>query len=158
MAEGNNPVSHQVMISMDRLNEPLVDDVLEKISCLAHHSEDASLLAQENDGYVPEDCVEHTGMCYRLCLPKTNLLCTQNLKMVCKEVSELMTVDSLVDDSIERFNSLVDGGKTCCEYKGIKTDLFMTTDAESVPLCLLGVVNVTATEVTNNKFFWCMLL
>lgn len=92
--KANNPVYHQVTISTDRLNELPVDDVPDEISSLARHSEDASLLAQENDGYVPEDCVERTGMCHCFHLPKTNLPRTQNLKMIFKEISKLTKVNN----------------------------------------------------------------
>lgn len=53
--KANNPIYHQVSISVERLNELPIDDVPCEISSLARHCEDASLLAQENDGYVPED-------------------------------------------------------------------------------------------------------
>lgn len=60
--KAKNPVYYQVGISVDRLNKLPVDNVPCKIISLARHSEDTLLLAPENDGYVPEDCVEGTGM------------------------------------------------------------------------------------------------
>lgn len=60
--KANNPVYRQVIISAERLAELPEDGVPCEISSLARHCEDTSLLAQETDGYVPEECVGDDGM------------------------------------------------------------------------------------------------
>ncbi|KAH9045123.1 hypothetical protein EDB84DRAFT_1265854 [Lactarius hengduanensis] len=58
----NNPIYRDIVISSDRLCELPVDGVPIEITSLAHHSEDTVLLAEETDGYVPDDNDLETGM------------------------------------------------------------------------------------------------
>jgi hypothetical protein len=51
----NNPLYAEIEVSTERLNELPSDDVPFEISSLACHSANESLLADEMDGYVPED-------------------------------------------------------------------------------------------------------
>ena len=53
--KGNNPLYADIAISGDRLSELPADGVPNEITSLARHLVDDTLLADERDGYVPED-------------------------------------------------------------------------------------------------------
>lgn len=57
----NNPLYADIDISMDRLGELPTDGVPIEISSLAQHLVDETLLADERDGYVPEDDEDDEG-------------------------------------------------------------------------------------------------
>jgi hypothetical protein len=65
--KANNPLYREIVILLDRLNELPSDGIPVKISSLAHRSDDVELLADKNDGYVPdENTVKEGWFCYRL--------------------------------------------------------------------------------------------
>ena len=51
----NNPLYQNIIISTTRLNKLPADDVPNEIIALAKHSDDTAQLAEEQDGYVPDD-------------------------------------------------------------------------------------------------------
>ena len=51
----NNHLYENITISAERLESLPVDGVPDKISSLAKYSDDKRLLAEEMDGYVPND-------------------------------------------------------------------------------------------------------
>lgn len=51
----NNPIYRDIVISSSRLNDLPLDGILLEISLTAKHCDDAAQLAEERDGYVPED-------------------------------------------------------------------------------------------------------
>lgn len=51
----NNPVYRDIVISSSRLNDLPLDGILLEISLTAKHCDNAAQLAEERDGYVPED-------------------------------------------------------------------------------------------------------
>lgn len=51
----NNPLYENIVISADRLNDLPLDDVPLEIWAVTKHSDDVSRLADENDGYVPDE-------------------------------------------------------------------------------------------------------
>ncbi|KAH9175176.1 hypothetical protein EDB89DRAFT_1848028 [Lactarius sanguifluus] len=53
--KSNNPIYRDIIISSKRLCELPVDGVPIEIMSLARHSDDTVLLAEETDGYVPDD-------------------------------------------------------------------------------------------------------
>ena len=57
----NNPLYADINISMDRLGELPTDGVPIKISSLARHLVDETLLADERDSYIPEDDEDDEG-------------------------------------------------------------------------------------------------
>lgn len=73
----NNPIYRDVIISTARLNELPINDVPQEIVALAKHSDDVAQLAEEQDGYVPDDMDDLFGLCflfYSLSLSFLNLL------------------------------------------------------------------------------------
>lgn len=53
----HNPIYQDIIISVKRLADFPVDDVLCEIVALAKHSDDVAHLSEEQDGYVPDnDC------------------------------------------------------------------------------------------------------
>lgn len=59
----NNPIYHNIVISESRLDELLEDGIPHEIWSLTKHSNDAVLLEEERDGYVPEDPKNEDGLC-----------------------------------------------------------------------------------------------
>ncbi|KAH9033812.1 hypothetical protein EDB85DRAFT_1864258 [Lactarius pseudohatsudake] len=57
----NNPIYRDIVISSDRLCELPVDGIPIEITSLARHSDNTVLLAEETDGYVPDDNDLETG-------------------------------------------------------------------------------------------------
>jgi hypothetical protein len=57
----NNPLYAEIEVSTEWLNELPLDDVPFEISSLVCHSANKSLLADEMDGYIPEDGKEKVG-------------------------------------------------------------------------------------------------
>ena len=61
----NNPVYRDIIISTTRLDELPVDDVPREIVSLAKHSDDLAHLADEQDGYVPDDDDDMIGAFFK---------------------------------------------------------------------------------------------
>ncbi|KAH8976856.1 hypothetical protein EDB86DRAFT_2768594, partial [Lactarius hatsudake] len=61
--KSNNPIYRDVIISSERLRKLPVDSVPMEIMSLARHSDDTVLLAEETDGYVPDDNDFENGTC-----------------------------------------------------------------------------------------------
>ncbi|KAI9429102.1 hypothetical protein BJY52DRAFT_1133861 [Lactarius psammicola] len=57
----NNPIYHDITISMERLNALPMEGVPIEISSLAKHSNNTIVLDMESDGYVPDDTVDEEG-------------------------------------------------------------------------------------------------
>lgn len=51
----NNPIYRDILISSDRLQKLPLNSVLSEIIVTTKHSDDSARLAEERDGYVPED-------------------------------------------------------------------------------------------------------
>jgi hypothetical protein len=51
----NNPLYQNIDICKERLNDLPIDNVPTEISCLTWHLQDEHLLAEETDGYIPEE-------------------------------------------------------------------------------------------------------
>lgn len=59
--KANNPIYADIVICADRLGELPTDGVPFEISSQARHLVDETLLADERDGYVPEDDEDENG-------------------------------------------------------------------------------------------------
>lgn len=57
----NNHLYENITISAERLESLPVDSVPEEISSLVKYSDDTRLLAEEMDGYIPNDCADELG-------------------------------------------------------------------------------------------------
>lgn len=62
----NNPLYRNIIISTLRLNELPADDIPHEITALAKHSDDTAQLAEEQDGYVPDDAKDTFRMFFLL--------------------------------------------------------------------------------------------
>ena len=69
----NNPLYRNIVISTSRLNELPTDDIPHEISALAKHSDDTAQLAEEQDGYVPDDADDTFRMFLLLSLCSVSL-------------------------------------------------------------------------------------
>jgi hypothetical protein len=62
------PIYEDIIISPEHLNNLPENDIPHEISSLAKHSVDTSLLAEEQDDYVPDVNVDEEGISVKILL------------------------------------------------------------------------------------------
>ena len=127
----NNPVYHNIIISVDRLNELPQDDVPVEISCLMKLSDNVDQFVDENNGYVPDydddfepDPDNDDGK---------KISCI-NLPFSFLIISTASLSDPVVDDRDYSMEPPSENNAEC-----------------AIPLQALGVVDVAANEVPDNE-------
>ena len=144
----NNLLYRNIVISTDRLNELPVNGIPFEIMSVTKHSEDTSLLATESDGYVPE--VGSDDECtLPLDLLSIERAFADNLETDdSSEENDTMDVES-VDEEEDVLMEGLSYSTFCCGESDDNS--YIILDAHAFPLQSLGVIDVAATEVTENE-------